>query len=110
MKAVAKYLLSKTARRQLDNIYLYTLERWGEAQAEKYLDGFMKTFSEIANGLSYSRDINPIFDVVGYFTAYEKHYIYWQKFDDDVFGIVAILHQKQNQGDRLAESLEVPFG
>lgn len=104
------YTLSKIAAEQLTAIYDYSLEKWGEAQATKYLNGLIGIFFRIAEGKSVSRRIEPMFNVNGFVTRYEKHFIYWKILKNGNLGIFAILHQQQNQGDRLAETLKIPFG
>jgi len=107
---VHKYELSQAARIHLDSIYLYTLKTWGQAQAEKYLDGALQLFSDISSGTVPARPIAAIVGISGYFTPYEKHFVYWRVFEDGVIGILAILHQQQDQSSRLTEALKIPFG
>lgn len=98
------YRLSRAAKAALTDIYLYTHETWGAEQADSYLDGFYATFDRIAGGAELWRPIPADFEVGGYFTRYEKHFIYWKSFDDGGVGIVAVLHSAMLQGDRLREA------
>jgi len=107
---VVDYTLSPFAAEQVTAIYDYSLENWGEAQAKKYLNGLIGMFFRIAEGKSLSHPIKPIFKVSGFYTRYEKHFIYWKILKNGNLGIFAVLHQQQNQGDRLAEALKIPFG
>lgn len=45
---MAKYRISNTAKEDLIRIYQYGLDKYGEAQAEKYFDSFFKYFKIIA--------------------------------------------------------------
>ena len=48
-KRRAEYRLSPAATRDLEAIWLYTLERWGLEQANSYTDELVATFNELAN-------------------------------------------------------------
>lgn len=45
---MADYILSESAKADLKNIYRFGFERFGEQQAEKYFDGLIACFDEIA--------------------------------------------------------------
>ena len=45
---MAEYYLSESAKKDLKNIYRFGFERFGEQQAEKYFDGLLACFEEIA--------------------------------------------------------------
>ena len=47
-KRPAEYRLSPAATRDLESIWLYTLERWGLEQATRYTDEFVAVFNELA--------------------------------------------------------------
>ncbi len=42
------YFLSESAKADLKSIYRFGVERFGEQQAERYFDGLIASFSEIA--------------------------------------------------------------
>ena len=96
-----RYFLSSGAKAALTNIYVYTHETWGSAQADKYLDGLYGTFERIIRKEALWRPIAAEFQIEGYFTRYEKHLIYWKCFEDEEIGIAAISHTSMLQGDRL---------
>lgn len=53
---MADYFVSEAARADLKNIYRFGYERFGEQQAERYYDGLIVCFEEIAkNPLLYQR-------------------------------------------------------
>lgn len=105
---VNSYRVLKSASYRIDEIYTYTRKNWGETQAQKYITGLFVCFEEIANHKLVWRPIPAAFEVSGYFTRYEKHYIYWREFSDGSIGIATILHERMNLGDRLAEDLSNP--
>ncbi len=95
------YVLSSAARAALVDIYAYSIDTWGEAQADTYLDGLFARLDELAERREVWRPIPPEFGVAGHFARYEKHFIYWKVFDDGVIGVAAILHAAMLQGDRV---------
>ena len=97
---MTSYLLSNEAKAALVDIYVYTEQTWGAVQADKYLDGLYDTFERIVRKEVLWRPIPAEFQVEGSFTRYEKHIIYWKRFENQI-GIAAILHVSMLQGDRL---------
>ena len=104
---MSAYYLSPAARAALVDIYEYTTETWGEAQADAYLDGMFACFAGIASGDMFSRPIPAEFEVAGSFARYEKHLIYWRRRADGEVAIVAVLPVAMLQGERLREAVGV---
>lgn len=98
------YKLSLAAMASLTDIYAYTHEKWGENQADKYLDGLYNCFERIADKSEIWRPTIADFEVDGFYTKYEKHFIYWKQLSDGEVGIVAILHEQMHQIDRLSDA------
>ena len=93
------------AGHRLDEIYAHTLDRWGEAQAERYIRGLFERFDAIAARRFPWRSIPAEFGVKGFVCRYERHFIYWKVLEDGVVGIVTILHERMHQLDRFREGL-----
>lgn len=101
---MTSYVLSSAAKVALVDIYAYSVEMWGAAQADTYLDGLFAALDEIAKRKRVWRPIPPEFGVNGYFARYKKHFMYWKVFDDDVIGVALILHVSRLQGERVREA------
>lgn len=97
--------IQRSAGERLDEIYRYTREQWGEAQAEIYLSGLFSRFEQIAARAFPWRPIPAEFGVDGYFCRHEHHYIYWKLLGDGAVGIVTVLHERMHQMDRFAADL-----
>ncbi len=97
--------IQEAASWRLDEIYRYTRERWGEAQAERYITGLFDAFSRIESHGVASRPVPAEFGVRGYFFRYEHHFVYWRRLSDGDIGIVTILHERMHQIDRLRDEL-----
>ncbi len=98
------FRLSPAADAQIDSIYSYTRNRWGDAQAEAYLRELFACFEGIAEGRTPGRPIPDAYGVQGHHVRCGKHFIYWKTLNDGSIGIAEILHERMNLGDRLAAS------
>lgn len=69
--------LSKKATRDLEDIFEYTLDRWGEDQAIRYVDGLRKHLQNLAERekLGLSRPWRPGSEI--YRSRYEEHVIFY---------------------------------
>ena len=95
--------IQQAASHRLDDIYRYTRERWGEAQADRYITGLFHAFARIGSHGIVSRPIPAAFGVDGYVCRYEKHLVYWRRLSNDDIGIVTILHERMHQIERFRE-------
>lgn len=95
--------IQEAASLRLDDIYRYTRDRWGEAQAESYITGMFQAFERIETRGVVSRPIPAEFDVEGFFFRYEHHFVYWRRLSNGDIGIVTILHERMHQIDRFKE-------
>ena len=95
--------VQEAASVRLDEIYLYTRDRWGEAQAQTYLAGLFTAFEKIETRSVMSRPVPAEFGVEGYFFRYERHFVYWKRFINGDIGIVTILHERMHQIERFKD-------
>ena len=87
-----KYDLTKQAKEDLFNIWLYTQSTWSEVQADKYYTRFITAFEQLSN--------NPIFSGINYDQLHlglkglivGKHIIFHLMQDNGRVLIVRILH------------------
>jgi toxin ParE1/3/4 len=70
------FRVQRIAGDRLDDIYSYTREQWGEAQAERYLTGLFARFDAIAAQTFPWKPIAAEFGVSGFVCRYERHFIY----------------------------------
>ena len=100
------FRVGDVAGRQLDDIYSYTRERWGEAQAERYIRGMFEQFQAIADRRVSWRAIPAEFGVEGYLRRHKRHVIYWKVLVDGAVGVVTVLHERMHQIERLRTAFE----
>ena len=87
----------------LDEIYRYTRDARGEAQAETCITGLFAAFEQIETRGVHSRTVPAELGVEGYFFRYERHFVYWRHLSNGDIGIVTILHERMHQIDRFKE-------
>ena len=101
-----KFLVQKSAAARLKEIFAYTQQQWGDEQARRYIDGMFDRFEQIANREVLWRPVPGEFKVNGYYTVYQKHYIYWKELASGKVGIVTVLHERMHQLDRFKDDFE----
>lgn len=103
-----RYFVQPNASARLEDIYRFTLQRFGPAQADRYLDGAFALFEDIAARRIIWRRIPREFGVDGFFTRYRSHFVFWKLRSDGQIAIVAILHQRMDMARRLPEDASEP--
>ncbi len=88
---MANFYLVRRAFLDIQEIYDYSFERWGESTADQYIDNLYKTFEKISKtpelgDLRKSRSIPFLM-----FPA-EKHYVVYEPFQDGII-LITLLHQ-----------------
>ena len=104
---MSRFLVLDAAGHRLDEIYRYTVEKWGQAQAERYIRGLFDAFERIDSHAILSRPIPAEYEVEGYWFRYEKHYVYWKRLNSGQIGIVTILHERMFRTDRLKQDFDI---
>ncbi|HWJ86512.1 MAG TPA: type II toxin-antitoxin system RelE/ParE family toxin [Pelagibacterium sp.] len=100
---MATVRIQERAALRIDEIYRFTLERWGEDQAERYIVGLFDAFEKIQTGGVSSRPVPAAFGINGFFFRYERHFVYWRRLDNGDIGIATILHERMHQIDRFKD-------
>lgn len=88
------FILSPAAQADIDGIWDYTAQRWGEEQAARYLRGLRDVCRELADGTRSGRpvDIRP-----GYHRCPSgAHVLYFRTADDGQIVIIRVLHQRMD--------------
>ena len=91
---------------RIDEIYRYTRERWGEAQADAYIRGLFEAFEGIATGAVASRPVPAEFELDGYVFRYERHFVNWKTLADGAVGIVTVMHERMHLMGQFLEDYE----
>ena len=95
-----KYRISKLAEADIDNIWLYTLETWSIAQANRYYRLIYQEIGFIVEDFESGKDISEV--KIGYRQAKVKsHLIIYKKADDGVIEILRVLHEMMDIPNKL---------
>ncbi len=108
---MAAYRFYPNADRQQDEIWDYTVEQWGEIQAEKYINELHSHLNQLADNkllwqaLPTKLLVPHDLPLSVYFSRYNKHIIFFRELSDRMIGIIAILHETMDLPVRLSEDL-----
>lgn len=93
----------EAAGRRIDDIYVYSRDTWGDAQARRYVADLFACFEAIVARRVVWRRIPAEFGIDGYYIRHAHHYVYWRLLSDGDVGIVTILHERMHQIDRFRD-------
>ena len=96
--------ISPHAEAALESIFAYGVEQWGSARAQAYSDELIDAFDRIVARIVPWRPIPAEIGVDGYRYHHGRHVIYWRATASDLM-IIALLHDRMDQGARLADAL-----
>lgn len=95
------YQLTEDAERDIIDIYLFTLENFGLAQAEKYSADMVLRFDFVAQRPELGRDYGAIYPGA-YRINQGSHAIYYLRRDTTIL-ILRILHQSMDPARHLGD-------
>jgi len=89
------YVLSPAAQADVESIWDYTVERWGERQAETYILAIRDACAALAEGRRRGRPIDAI--RAGYLKlAVGAHFLFYRFDEAGRIDVVRILHQSMD--------------
>lgn len=92
---MSKYRISKEALDDLNNIWIYTYNKWSKEQADKYFNSIIEEIELIANNFMIGKSINQIRKNYR-ITKIKSHLIFYKKEDQKTVEIIRILHQRMD--------------
>jgi len=102
----ARFDLTPAAKADIRSIWLYTVETWGEEQADRYIKALDAMFAEIAAGTAFSRPFSNKYPQVRV-TRCNHHYIFHLARQKKSHLIIAVLHERMDLLTRLQSRLPV---
>jgi toxin ParE1/3/4 len=92
---VSRYVLSPAAQLDLEQIWDYTCDRWGEDQAEKYVREIERAIQRVVQNPMIGRACDEV--RAGYRRhAVGSHTLYYRLAGADGIDVVRILHQRMD--------------
>ncbi len=85
-----RLLLSRRAETDLEDIWIYSFENWGEAQADRYLDELGRSLRRLGTAPERGRDRGDARN--GYRSLLVRRHVIFYTFTDNEVLIQRILH------------------
>ena len=95
-----KYRISKQAINDLNNIWIFTFEKWSKEQADRYYDLIIQEIEYIADNFAAGKSAEN-FRKNYRVTGIKSHLIFYRKVQNDIVEIARILHQRMDVKKRL---------
>jgi len=98
-----RFHLTKRAFEDIKNIFTYSGENWGEAQAKKYINALYSDFKKISDKTELGNSRKYRYEP---FLMYPsgRHYIVYELFKDSII-IITVINQVRN-----IENIMIEFG
>ncbi len=103
MTSPSEYRLTRSAERDLRDIWIYTFETWGEEQADRYTQGLRNCCEKVVENPSLGKLVNEI--GAGLRVSHCQHHYLFYLTDNKRIIIVGILHEKMDLIQRLQERI-----
>ncbi|GHT64099.1 toxin ParE1 [Bacteroidia bacterium] len=88
----SSFHIKEKATEDLDEIWLYTFQKWSQSQADKYYWLLIEGIEFVASHFEAGKSIDDI--KLGYRSfPVESHLIFYKQAEDKMIEIVRILHQ-----------------
>jgi toxin ParE1/3/4 len=94
------YAISKKAVSDLEEIWLYTVEKWSIEQADRYYALIFDEIDFICKNVSTGRSMDHVRK--GYQASKVKTHLIFYRVTNDVVEIIRILHERMDIDSRLA--------
>lgn len=95
---MGRFLLSPRAQKDLDNIWEFSAERWGEDRAESYVRGLWAGICAIADDPRRGHECEVRADYFQFSVG--RHILFFKRIDDGV-SVIRTLHQSMDFGRHL---------
>jgi toxin ParE1/3/4 len=98
-----KVKIFPSAEARLIEIWNYTFDQWSEEQADTYVKGLIDSIEQVLEKRYLWKPVahKTLKDV--WLIRYERHYIFFRRFQNGDLGVISILHESMNIPARLKE-------
>lgn len=98
-----RYILSPAAKTDITNILKYTIQKWGKAQADKYILELRERMRWLADNPMLGRTRDEVKE--GYRSFKEGSHIIFYRIAEDTIEIIGIPHQNMDIEQNLGEGI-----
>jgi toxin ParE1/3/4 len=100
--SINKYKISEQAINDLNDIWIYTFQKWSKEQADRYYDLIIGEIEFIADNFMIGKSAQQTRKNYRY-SKIKSHLIFYRKTENGIVEIVRILHQRMDLKKRVAE-------
>lgn len=93
------YIISKRAVSDLEEIWLYTVEKWSAKQADRYYNLIVDEINYICKNKDAGKSMDHVRK--GYRASKVKFHLIFYKVSDNIIEIIRILHEQMDIENRL---------
>ena len=93
------YIISKRAVSDLEEIWLYTVEKWSAKQADRYYNLIVDEINYICKNNDAGKSMDHVRK--GYRASKVKFHLIFYKVSDNIIEIIRILHEQMDIENRL---------
>ena len=97
---INKYRISKQAIKDLNAIWIYTLNKWSKEQADRYYDLIIGEIEFISDNFLTGKSAEQTRKYYRV-TKIKSHLIFYRKIENDIVEVARILHQRMDIKKRL---------
>ncbi len=90
-----KYRISEQAINDLNDIWIYTLNKWSKEQADRYYDLIIDEIEFISDNFLTGKSVEQTRKNYR-MTRIKSHLIFYRKVENNIVDVVRILHQRMN--------------
>jgi toxin ParE1/3/4 len=90
-----KYRISNQAIEDINNIWIYTFNKWSKEQADRYYDLIIKEIEFISDNFMTGKSVEETRKNYRV-TKIKSHLIFYKKLENEIVEIVRILHQRMD--------------
>ncbi|MFA7232908.1 MAG: type II toxin-antitoxin system RelE/ParE family toxin [Terrimicrobiaceae bacterium] len=91
------------AESRLIEIWDYTLDKWGEKQADAYVRGLVAAMHSLGGNRHLWRKL-PDKTLAGiWFAKHEHHYIFFREISGGTIGVITVLHESMDLPARIKD-------
>ncbi len=95
-----KYRISKQAIDDLNDIWIYTLQKWSKEQADRYYNLIIEEIEFVTDNFLVGKSAEQTRKNYRV-TKVKSHLIFYRKVDNGIVEIVRVLHQRMDIKKRL---------
>jgi len=93
------YNISKKAISDLEEIWLYTVDKWSVEQADRYYSLIFDEIDHICKNVNIGKDLDHVRN--GYQSSKVKSHLIFYRVINNTVEIIRILHERMDLDDRL---------